>query len=213
MPRRRQRFSNLERQFRDSGGTAEAGSRLAGYIKFKKGETRIKVNNNLTAAQRKRFAFAILPFNLEVAAVQADQKRYAAPITQYSHTGRSTAPLNTALTDAKLGYESVDENTMQAGNFYPALLRIFVKDDANGALVSKPSAITEKSYKTHEGKSYSVPFGRTITGIAGAAIITVSEESVRRQLTTELKVLAQVGSVSYDPEVFRSDAKILASPA
>ncbi|NJO64205.1 MAG: hypothetical protein HC836_40350 [Richelia sp. RM2_1_2] len=213
MPRRRQRFSNLERQFRDAGGVADDGSRLAGYIKFKKGETRIKIDNNLTAAQRKRFAFAILPFNIEVAATEAERIRYAAPITQYSHSARITAPLSAALSNAKLGYEDVDETTMQAGNFFPALLRIFVKDNANGALTTKLSAVTGKGYKTYEGKSYSIPFGRTIAGLANANIVSVSEETVRKNLTSELKEIAQVGSVSYDPEVFRSGSTILASPA
>ncbi|MBW4568042.1 MAG: hypothetical protein KME31_08465 [Tolypothrix carrinoi HA7290-LM1] len=215
MPRRRQRFSDLERQFRESGGVAAPGSRLAGYIDFKKGTNKIEVNKKLTAAERKRYGFAILPFGVTPEATTP--KRYAAAITAYSNASRSTLDLD----NNKLGYENIDAGTEQAGNFYPALLRVFVKSGTIDE--SKKSGVTQKNYRRIGGTTYSYPFGRTTTGVSDAetgtaetAVTNVDEEDVRKALTTYLKGLGaekKVGSVSYDPEVFRSKSQPLASPA
>jgi len=214
MARRRQRFADLERQFRESGGVAAPGSRLAGYIAFKKGENKIEVKKKLTATERKRYGFAIIPFGVTPSG--ATPPRYAAAITAYSNAARA----GLTLTNAKLGYENIDPGTTQAGNFFPALLRVFVKSgeiDEN-----KKSGVTQKNYRRVGGATYSFPFGRTISGVEDAAtgvaetvVDTVDAEDVRKSLTkflTDLPAEKKIGAVSYEPEVFRTGVKSLSSP-
>lgn len=215
MPRRRQRFADLERQFRESGGTAAPGSRLAGYIDFKKGVNRIEVKQKLTAAQRRRYGFAILPFG--VTPEDTTPTRYAAAITAYSNAGRTAL----TLSDAKLGYATIDSATEQSENFYPALLRVFVKSSDTKA--NPTSGVTQKKYSRTPGSSFSFPFGRTITsvtdsktGVTESTIDKVDAEDVRKSLSTFLKSNAttnNVTSVSFEPEVFKVGKPDLASPA
>jgi hypothetical protein len=214
MPRRRQRFSDLERQFKESGGVAAPGSRLAGYIAFKKGENKIEVKKKLTAAERKRYGFAILPFSVTPEATTP--KRYAAAITAYSNSSRSGLEISNNM----LGYENINAATKQAGNFYPALLRVFVKSGTIDE--TKKSGVTQQNYRRIEGATYTYPFGRTITATVdketGATESTLNEvdaEDVRNALSTHLTRLGadkKVGSISYEPEVFRTGVKALASP-
>lgn len=212
MPRRRRRFADLEKQFRASGGLAEPGSRLAGYIEFKKGTRTITVEKILTSAQRKRYGFAILPFGVTPA--DTTPKRYAAAITAYSNSGRTA--LN--LTDSKLGYQNIDTGTEQSETFYPALVRAFVK--SSDTKTNPTSGVTGKKYKRTPGSTYSCPFGRTITsvgdaetGTAETAIDKVDAEDVRKSLADFLKTQTGVASVSFEPEVFRVGKQDLVSPA
>lgn len=211
MPRRRRRFSDLERQFRESGGTASPGSRLAGYIEFKKGERSITVEKVLTSAQRKRYGYAILPFGITPA--DSDPERYAASITAYSHAGRNS--LN--LSNARLGYENIDAATNQSENFYPALIRVFVR--SSDTKTNPTSGVTGKKYKRLPGSTYSIPFGRTITsvtdsetGATESTIDKVDEEDVRLSLITYVKTQTNVSSVSSEPEVFKVGKPDLVSP-
>lgn len=204
MPRRRQRFSDLERQFRESGGQAAAGSRLAGYIAFKRGESQIQITQKLTSDERKRFGFAIIPFNKPATNTPPPEDRVAAPITAYSNAGRATV----GLTDAILGYTPIVAETQQVPNFYPALLRVFV---ATSQTVTTPiSAITKKPYNRTAGKSYGVPFGRL-----AASAATDTEEVRRSALATQAKTGTggiRARSVSYEPELFKPGRSSLASP-
>jgi hypothetical protein len=212
MPRRRRRFSDLEKQFRESGGTAAPGSKLAGYIEFKKGERTITVEKVLTSTQRKRYGFGILPFGVTPA--DTTPKRYAAPITAYSNTGRTS--LN--LSNARLGYENIDADTEQSENFYPALLRVFVR--SSDTKTNPTSGVTGKKYKRLPGSTYGIPFGRTITsvtdqesGTTESTIDKVDEEDVKSSLMTFVRVQTNVSSVSYEPEVFRVGKPDLISPS
>lgn len=217
MPRRRQRFADLEKQFRQSGGQAAPGSALAAYINWKQGKTKINVRQTLTKAQRKRYGHAILPFGLSVGSSPGAGDRYAAAITAYSNDGRKAL----GLTDSKLGYDALVGATIQDDNFYPALLRVFVPDNPNAAPVEPTSAITLKPYKRMVGKSYGVPFGRTLTSVVdkktGAAETTlenVDEEDVRTALAAAARAGAAVKatSVSFEPEVFKIGSPNLTAP-
>jgi hypothetical protein len=213
MPRRRPRFSDLERQFREAGGVAAPNSRLEGYIKFKKGESRIKVTQKLTAAERKRYAFGILPFALTPGQNITDADRYAAPITAFSNAGRKAVNLS----DNRLGYENVVGGTTRDDNFYAALIRVFV---ATSTTLSTPkSAVTGKDYNRIPGKTYSAPFGRTITsvtdkktGVDESTLDAVDELDVRDSLAVFVKAQTNVRSVSFEPEVFKVGSPDLISP-
>lgn len=205
MPRRRQRFSDLERQFRESGGTAAPGSRLAGYIAFKRGESQIKIEKKLTAEQRKRFGFGILPFNKPVTATPTPEDRIAAAITAYSNAGRASV----GLSDTECGYANIVEATQQVPNFYPAILRVFVPSSTTP--LSPISAVTKKEYNRIPGSSYGIPFGRL-----AAAAATDTEDVRRAALATKAKTgggTAKASSVSYEPEIFKPGRSSLASPA
>lgn len=213
MPRRRQRFSDLERQFRESGGVASPDSRLGGYIKFKKGEVKIKVESKLTGAQRKRYGFAILPFGVTPSDPVVAADRYAAPITAYSNSARTEL----GLTNSKCGFENVEAATKQDDNFYPAVIRVFVK---SGGVSTPKSAVTGKEYNRVNGKTYSVPFGRDITstvdkktGTAETTVNEVDEEDKKASLATAVKAANNnVGSISFLPEEFKIGKPDLASP-
>jgi hypothetical protein len=211
MPRRRQRFSDLERQFRESGGIAAPGSRLAGYIAFKKGESKIEVKKKLTGAERKRYGFAVIPFGLNPDATTP--KRYAASLTSYSNVGRTAL----GVTDNKAGYENITASTIQSENYYPALLRVFVK--SSDTKTTPVSAVTQKEYSRTAGSTYSFPFGRTTTdvvdtttGTAKATLDSVDAEDVRKSLATFVKGKPNVASISYEPEVFKVGKQDLVSP-
>ncbi len=213
MPRRRARFSDLERQFRESGGVAAPGSRLAGYIEFKAGRSKIEVKQKLTAGQRKRFGYAIIPFGLSVPATPDPGDRYAASITSYSNGGRRA--LN--LSDNNCGYQDIVAATKQDDVFYPALLRCFI---ASGDDIATPiSAVTKKEYNRILGRSYSIPFGRTLSSVTDAktnatesTLDDVDQEDVRVSLVLQAKA-GGARSVSFEPEVFKTGKPNLQSPA
>lgn len=213
MPRRRSRFADLERQFRESGGVAAPGSKLAGYIDFKKGINKIEVKNKVSAADRKRFAYAILPFGLRTGATPTLLERYQAPITQYSNNGRRLLQLS----DNQCGYEDVGSVVRAKESFYPAIIRPVVLNAAPiDADLSPLSGVTKKKYnRPFVGKSFGIPFGRTVTGIDGATLVNVGEEEVKNALASAIKGLtaANVKTISYLPEEFKSPKAELASPS
>lgn len=213
MPRRRPRFSDLERQARDAGYVAEANSRLAGFINFKKGINKIEVKNKVSAADRKRYAYAILPFGIILPAAPTITDRYQAPITQHSNAGRRT--LN--LSDAQCGYIDMVVGVHREGNFYPAIIRPVVVNPTPVNRDATPlSGVTKKNYKrSYVGKSYGIPFGRTITDIPNATMQNVGEQTVRDTLATKVKAVtaANVKTISFLPEEFKSPGQELVSPA
>lgn len=212
MPRRRGRFSDLERQFRDNGGVAAAGSKLAGYIDFKRGINKIDVKNKVSAADRKRFAYAVLPFGLRARADATMTDRYQAPITQHSNNGRRLLQLS----DAQCGYANMDAVVQKGRNYYPAIIRpVVLNTTAVDTNLTPLSGVTKKEYKRpFVGKSFGIPFGRTITGIEGATLVNVGEEEVKRALATAIKgvVAANVKAISFLPEEFKSPEQDLVSP-
>lgn len=212
MPRRRSRFADLERQFRESGGVAAPGSKLAGYIEFKAGRSQIEVKQKLTAEQRKRVGYAIIPFSLSVPTTPAADDRYAAAITNYSNGGRRL--LN--LSDNDCGYQNIVAATQQDEVFYPALLRCFVASSTT--LETPTSAVTKKEYSRIPGRSYSIPFGRTMSDVTDAkteaaesSLNDVDQEDVRVSLVLQAKA-GGAKSVSFEPEVFKTGKPNLQSP-
>lgn len=197
MPRRRQRFSNLEAEFRSVGGIAAPGSRLDKYIQFKTGKTKVdRRKATLTAAQRTRFGVSLLPFNIDAPETVTQDARYESSITAYSNTGRTEL----GLSDAELGYGGVTiegKTAKSDPSYYPALLRPAIR----GAVEDKTatSSITGTQYYYKEHRLLGIPFGRT-TATAKAD----SEEDRRTVLARAAKAGAtKAASVGYDPEVWR----------
>lgn len=203
MPRNRSRFADLERQFRESGGVAAPGSRLAAYIEYKSGKTKAtRRKPALTAAQRKRFGVSLVPFNKEQGAAVDQTERYVSSITSYSLNGAKSLGLNTG-TD--LGYENQvvgGKSAITGGGYYPAILRPFVP--AAGVAPTTPlSGITKKEYKYQSGSSYGIPFGKRT-----ANADTDCEEDRRVALSATVRTGGTGGaatSVGYEPEVWRKE--------
>jgi len=210
MPRRRNRFSRLDSLYRTLKGNIPADNQeLTNYIEWRKGNRKITVSQKLSPEQRRRYGFAVLPFNIELDAPPTPADRYAAQITAYSNTARNAAPIS--LSDTDLGYADIDGNTIQNDNFYPALIRVFVKDNPTADPTDKTSDITGESYKRHAGRSYSIPFGRSATGDADGDVKSSGEENIKNALLAKVKPNPAVGSATYEPEIFRT-GRILASP-
>lgn len=206
MPRHKSRFSDLEKQYRQSGGTAAAGSVLANYINFKTGKTKVaRRKAALTTAQKQRYGVSVLPFNLDGPASPAQTDRYETSITAYSNSGR----VNLSLSNAECGYGAVTATGVTAKTdsaFYAALIKPFVRT-ATAAATPK-SAITGVEYKYWAGNSYAIPFGRRTASAAGD-----SEEERRVALAAEAKGSTgseKASAVGYDPEVFRGSKPSLA---
>lgn len=209
MPRRRSRFSNLEQQYRDAGGVAAPGTRLAGYIDYKTGKTKVarRKATSLTPEQRVRYGVSLLPFNIDVPGTVTNASRYQASITSFSLNGANSLTTGTATL---LGWGKIDVAGVVAQtnpSYYPALMRPAV---ATGKAPETPiSSITKKEYNYREMNSFSIPFGRTTANPEGS-----SEEERRKLIATEMKATgttARAASVGYDPEVWRSETVALAA--
>lgn len=207
MPRRRQRFAQLERELKASGYAPDPNSRAGQYLNFKKGINRINVANPPNAAERLRKGVAILPFNLPLELPVTNDDRFLVPITALSNTGR----LSLGLSNNELGYEALSPLTKNPGNFYPALLRVFVKTSSTPMPTSPTSGILRRPYKRYAGRSYSIPFGRSEALVATFTAATVTEENSKQALILQIKATNPLTSVSYDPEVFTSQAPDLTS--
>lgn len=200
MPRHKSRFSDLEKQFRQAGGTAAPGSALAKYIDFKSGKTKIerRKGTTLSATERKRFGVSVLPFTKDVVAPVIQTSRYQASITGFSNDGAKAL----SLSPASLGHEKVTVGGLTANadpSFYAALIKPIVRTGT--AKKGVKSSITGIEYQYYESSSYSIPFGRTSTGLAND-----SEDERRVQLTSDAKLSTLTKpavAVGFDPEVFR----------
>lgn len=209
MPRRRNRFADLERQLRAAGGVAAPGSRLGNFADFKAGKRKIKVTQKLTATERQRVAFAAYPFNFGVPATPTAADRYQVTVTRYS----LGLIKNGGVTQNDLGWDTRGTSTTIEPQYYPSLIKAFFPNSATGGALTPTSAITGDEYRRIPGKSCSAPFGRTVTakdakdGTTTATLNASEEEDVRKHLTATLKGDANDStvalSVSYEPEVFR----------
>jgi hypothetical protein len=188
----------LERALKAAGGNVAPGSRLGNYKDFKEGRRKIEVKKKLSKAERRKYAIALLPFNIAAPGSPAAEDRYRATITQYSDTGRKAL---TTLSEAKLGYAAIDNSNNTGSNFFPALLKLFVPTNAETPEITNPtSGVTGQRYSRIAGASYSVPFGR------GGVAVADGEEKRRLALAVEAKTgngsTIKATGVSYEPEYF-----------
>lgn len=193
MPKGRKRFGFLEKALKAAGGNAAPGSRLGNYSEFKKGNRKIEVNKKLSPADRKRYAVAIIPFGTDHKTTYTNQDRYQVGITFYSDSARK----DLQLTDALVGYASINADNKQSDDYYPALLRCFIPDNPTAAPAQPTSGVTGQKYSRRAGKSVSIPFGK-------GATVTQGEQTRRVALTEVAKndTGKTATGVSYVPEYF-----------
>lgn len=199
MPRRRQRFSDLDQLLRELGtGTPGAGTRLAGYLDFRKGIRRISIPaaNRPAAGDKIRKGVSIIPFNKKLAGATATAgELYVAGVSKNSADARAASGLN----DAELGWAAVLPAHQQDPSFFSALFKWgILRVSSPGA--TPVSQITGKQYsRPRTLRNFQVPFGRSV------ADQTQLEEDRRKFLANEAKTASGAGAalvVGYEPEQF-----------
>lgn len=199
MPRRRERFKQLERELKATGYAPDPGTCAAAYLDFKKGVNKINMENPPSSAERVRKGVALLPFGIKPPDAPTALNRYVAPITALSNTGRT----NLQLSNNDLGYEALAAGNKKPDNYYPPVLRVFNKTAADPT--TPVSGILKKEYTRYVGRSYFIPFGRSTTlGGAGFGVAVIGEEDSRDILVQRITGANVRASVSYDPEIFTS---------
>lgn len=199
MPRigSKQRFAFLEKAAKASGLAASPTSPVGRYLAYKKQEVPLKRRKTLTAAQiasqRETELLALVPFGLTVGGAYVAADFRAATVSQWSRTYVNNV---TGLADTDLGWRGYTATVIDAGDYYPALLKVSIPTAQVDPDATSP--ITGRKYKYTAQNSYTIPFGRGNTPAQG-------ELTRRNALFAIFKGLtggAKPSSVSYVPEYF-----------
>lgn len=158
------RFSRLIKELRSSDGTPPAGSRAAGFLDWISGRRDIKVQNKVPAGGKEALLVAIAPFGFDVSASPTDADYVQVSMTAYSYEGWRNR-LATKLPANNLGWKAPDATNRSASgaNLKPALLKVRMTRAGATTDPDKVSGITGKPYKYTPSRSFSLPFGRSIT--------------------------------------------------
>lgn len=188
MPRRRDRFANLKRQLKASGGSPTAGTVAEKYLKFISGATPYKVLNAQKDGKKQRALVTLLPFNKNTGTV-----RYGAFITRYAFKNQGVA----GVTQTDAGQEKIPVDAAKFtydAAYNPAIItwRSTTVDDALEAKDSKTSQITGKSYKFLGGRAGTSPFGKKDT--------TDLEDDRAKLLQAAVRAKATSIGATYQPE-------------
>lgn len=215
MPRKRSRFSRLDAELKASGGTAPVGTRAGDFLNFRKGINKITQPRRPGSEVLARFGVGVLPFGLTPAATTPVY--YIASMTIQAEQIR--AFFNTAASLNNYGIETRTTATQDAtGIFYPAQVKVFITA-LNAVSTPENSKIIPSAdqYRRFKGRSGSIPFGRTITGVTDAgtnaaetALGNVDEEDVKKSLASKLKgqttTAYRVKGISFVSELWRIGA-------
>lgn len=190
MPRKRQRFSRLNAELKASLGTAAAGTRAADYLNFLKGVSRIRQPRRPNSASMARFGVGVIPFGITPVATPV---AYLASMTNQAEQIRLL--FTGAANENNYGIKNKDPLTKPDPLFFPAQVKIFATVPGAASTPETSRVLPNQgTYKSVKGRSGSVPFGRTVTGIGDAisgtaetAIGDVDEEDVKRSLAAALK--------------------------
>lgn len=158
MPRRRDRFANLKRQLKASGGSPTAGTDADKYFKFISGATKYRVLNAQKEGKKQRALVTLLPFNKSTGDV-----RYGAFITRYAFKNQGAAGLD----KAEAGQDKIPadaKNFNYDAAYNPAIItwRSTKVDDPITGVSDKESQITGKKYNYLGGRSGTSPFGKKV---------------------------------------------------
>lgn len=211
MPRRKQRFNKLFNELRGTGGTPTGTGRTAEFFKYLTGQKQLTQDNPIPVEARKVYEIALLPFALS-APDNTVSNRYKATMSVYSVLGL-TQRANADEDD--FGIYRIVGGEQENENYFPALLK--AKYDASGSQVeeNRVSDITGESYRYKYGRTFSFPFGRTVTavdaedGTQETNVDDADELDVLRTLQNKLKAgedTQEVKTLSYEAEVFKDDA-------
>lgn len=215
MARKRQRYSKLFDKLRAQGGAAPTGTdgELAGFYNYLLGATgsKIKQTNAIPGEARKRYKIGLIPFGLSATDTTVENRNIAY-VSAYSLKAIMGTRVNVGKDD--LGIFNSEDGGTDNPNYYPALLRATFSRSGAGTDPNKKSAVTGQTYSYTPRRTFSLPFGRSITSTKDAktqavetSINNVDELDVAKSLITKLNEASNVDdrpvSVSYDPEVFK----------
>jgi hypothetical protein len=225
MPRKTRRFGKLIKAYRANGGTAAADSQLGHFGNWLTGKTKIDVKRKPSADNMKRQRVKVIPFSVSTGATVDPTDYYATSMTGQARaiyeglgTDKSVFGLTVVSTVADAAGATVD------AEFYPALARVFVVPTGTAVIVTKKSAVTQGDYKTQNGRSGSIPFGRGIgtgvkdskTGAAETVVSDVDQEDVAKSILTNCKKAYGgfvVKTISFVPEQLRPGLEVSLAPA
>ena len=210
MPRRRSRFARLERDLRNQAFNPTKGTNAAEFFNFLKGINKIKQTKPATGAEKAPKKVAIYPFNKSVSDVVDPKQAF---LTFFSTMSDAVVETQFNL-KGKLGHIKFDPKVSQRHpNFYPALLRIFLKNPNQAAPATPTSGILKKQYNRYLGRSYAYPFGRDATLIAGVPFSSISEQDSLDALKDVVTAKTKLATMSYEPEEFGSPERDAADAA
>ena len=156
MSRKRDRFADLKRQLKASGGSPTAGTDAEKFLKFISGATKYKVTNAQKEGKKQRALVTLLPFNKSTADV-----RYGAFITRYAFKNQGAAGLD----KAEAGQDKIPADAKKFNYdaaYNPAIItwRSTAVDDSIAPAPTKVSQITGKEYNYLGGRAGTSPFGK-----------------------------------------------------
>lgn len=212
MPRRKQRFSRLLENLRNNGGTPTGTGPLKEFHDYLVGVNKVTQQNKIPVEGRQLYEVGLIPFAVTPTGTTPDQ-RYIGTISAYSYKGLT----NRAAIDVDdLGINFIAGGEQNNSDYYPALVKTKFDASSSTLLPEKTSAITGRKYPYKYGRTFSFPFGRTTStttdaqsGATETNINEVDELDVYRSVQTKLEVgtgTAKPLSISYEPEVFKTDS-------
>src|SRR6476620_6003129 len=191
MAKRRHRFSALHRDLKASNYTATSG-RAGEYFNYLKGTNKLTIPRKLAGKYLKRFNVGVTPFGKEVKTGANDVNSCQGTITVAADNILKTVVTKiTGVTDSTFGIERDLTKTKEETGFYPALCKVFVVT-SGATKTDKTSQITKLAYKAINGRSGSIPYGRSIAVKEdgdGATVTSLSEASEEDSRLTLLDLL------------------------
>lgn len=156
-----------------------AGSALAKYIEVRSGEKVIEVNRSADSKPKSFEVIAVKPFGFAAASTEK---------IQTAISERTADNLTTVgLSKTNLGIEDDITGALTLKGFQPAKAVVF---DAEGTVTpNKESGITGIKYNKKNGKSLTIPFGRT-----------ASRATFFEQKSFLVGEIAAADSISFKPE-------------
>lgn len=215
MPRRIQRYSRLLDKLRSTGGSfGDGDGEVQNFHRFLTGQRKITVQNAISGEARKLVSVAILPFSSDIQATPDDSDRIAVTMSKYSYAGWDSR-IKTQLSAAELGWAApaAANSSAKEEDFYPALVKVSMTRAGEVANSNKVSGVTGKTYSYYAPRTFSVPFGRMLSGVTepakGGAPATdlenveyeTASNAIFEQLTDPL--LNGLLRVNFEPEVNR----------
>ncbi len=200
-------------KYKASGGnTAGVASEIVEFGNYLKGINKADVKRKPSGDLVKRYRVKLIPFNVTPTATTPANSFFTTALT-----GQALAIYNGLGTENRVfGITPIETANDATGaflddNLFPALARVLIVP-LNATISNETSGITKKGYKTIKGRSGSIPFGRTITGITDVregtpedTIDRVDEADVSNSIANTIKKTYgsfRVKSVSFVPEAY-----------
>lgn len=198
MPKRRPRFSALDKQLRALGGSPPPDGKLGKYNAYRLGQRRARQTNKVPLGARVRRSTSVLPFAItEPATAPVAANYYVVSLSEYSYAGLNNRL--TTLSKLDLGWAPPTTGNIPLSQlFYPALMVVRCTRGSNTVANDKVSDITGETYKYAANRNFGIPFGRL------AATPNNDYTTQRTALSTKTLAIPGVRGISFQNEVLRA---------